>query len=100
MPQHVQVFRARVRPDRVEALTAIRPKAVEEARAACPELLHAELVRVDEETWLDILTWSSPDGLEVLMSRSAGLPALGEMHALIEEVAEVRLGELVHSTRP
>jgi len=74
MANYVQVFRGKVRPDRAAALAELRPKAIAEAQAACPALLHAELVRLDDDTWLDILTWSRPDGAEVLMANAAGLP--------------------------
>ena len=100
MANHVQVFRGKVRPDRAAALAEIRPKAIAEAQAACPELLHAELVRLDDDTWLDILTWSRPDGAEVLMAKASGLTPLAEMHSLLDDLTDTQLGELVHTTRP
>lgn len=90
----VQVFKSRVRPDNVERLLAVRGPAIEEAQAACPELLAAQLVRVDEETWLDILTWKAADSGDRLMARAAELPLLQEMHGLVEEVVAVDGGEV------
>jgi hypothetical protein len=40
-------------------------------RARVPELLWAQLVRLDDTTWLDVLTWSRPDGEQRLMERPA-----------------------------
>jgi hypothetical protein len=37
MATYIQVFRGKVRPDDVARLIEIRPKAVAEAQAACPE---------------------------------------------------------------
>ena len=94
----VQVFRAKVDPANVDRLLEIRPRAIAQAREACPVLVRAELVRLDEETWLDVVTWTAPDGAEQLMARAADLPLLGEMHALIGDVLGVDLGELKDST--
>lgn len=98
MAHFVQVFRAKVDPADVERLLAVRPTAIAEARAACPVLVRAELVRLDAETWLDILTWTAPDGAEQLMADAEGLAALAEMHGLIGEVLSVDVGELLSST--
>jgi hypothetical protein len=95
----VQVFRAKVDPANVSRLLEIRPEAIEQARAACPVLLRAELVRLDEDTWLDILTWSEADGAAQLMQRAGELPLLGEMHSLVSEVVAMDIGELAHSTQ-
>jgi hypothetical protein len=65
-----------------------------------PALLRAELIRLDEETWLDVLTWSRPDGVDELMAKAEQLPLLGEMHSLIGDVLSVDMGELAHSTQP
>jgi hypothetical protein len=47
MGAHVQVFQGKVRPEHAAALAEIRPRAIAEVQAVCPELLHAELVRMD-----------------------------------------------------
>lgn len=96
--REVQVFRATVDPANVARLLEVRPAAIAQARAACPALLRAELVRVDEHTWLDILVWDGPGGADALMARAADLPLLGEMHALVGEVLAIDTGELAHTT--
>jgi hypothetical protein len=78
-------------------LLEIRPAAIAQARAACPLLVRADLVRLDDRTWLDILTWSEPGGADRLMAVAGGLPLVGQMHALIAEVVSVDTGELAHS---
>ena len=96
----VQVYRATVDPANVPRLLEIRPQAIAEAQAACSALLRAELIRLDEKTWLDVLTWSRPDGVDELMAQAPNLPIVGEMHSLIGEVLAVDTGELAHSTMP
>ncbi|MDP9416403.1 MAG: hypothetical protein M3P48_00855 [Actinomycetota bacterium] len=98
MSYFVQVFRAKIDPANVQRLRQIRPRAIAEAQRACPALVRAELVRLDEETWLDVLTWSAPDGDQQLMARAHGLAALGEMHGLVRDVVAVDKGELLTST--
>ena len=56
MGEYLQIFRARVPEESVAALLEIRPAAIAEARRLCPELLRAQLVRLDDTTWLDVLT--------------------------------------------
>lgn len=98
MPIEVQVYRATVDPANVPRLLEIRPAALAQAQAACPVLVRADLVRLDERTWLDILTWSEPGGVDQLMAVAGDLPLVGQMHALFGEDLAVDTGELVHTT--
>lgn len=103
MYTYLQVFRARVASEDVARLLAVRPAAVAQARAACPELLRAELVQLDEHTWLDLLTWSAPDGPDRLMAAAGGghdLDALHEMHGLVGQVLAVEQGRVAHTSQP
>lgn len=85
MSQYVQVWKARVPDGRVEELLAVRPEAIAEARRVCPALVRADLLRVDADVWLDVLTWSGPDGEERLMARAEAFDALHRMHSLLED---------------
>jgi hypothetical protein len=78
--EYLQIFRARVPRQSVAALLEIRPAAITEAQRLCPELLRAQLVRLDDGTWLDVLTWSSPDGEQQLMERAAEFDAVTTTH--------------------
>ena len=49
MSEYLQVWRARVAEASVARLLAVRPAAIAEAQALCPELLGAELVRVEDD---------------------------------------------------
>jgi hypothetical protein len=68
-----------------------------EAKRLCPELLRAELVRVGDGTWLDVLTWSVADGEERLMARSGEFDSLIRMHGFLENAEPVGRGEVVAS---
>ena len=95
MTEYLQVWRAKVPEDNVERLLEIRPAAIAEARRLCPELLAAELVRLGDGTWLDVLRWSCPDGEERLMRYADRFDALHKMHDLLEEAEQVARGEIV-----
>lgn len=94
---YVQVWRVRVPADSVEPLLAIRPAAIAEARGLCPDLLRAELVDLGDGTWLDVLTWSRPDGEERLMAHAEHFAALMTMHGLLEDADPVGRGRVVAS---
>src|SRR5512132_1074800 len=98
MSEFIQLFRARVPDESVAPLLEVRPSAIAEARRLCPELLGAELVRLDDGTWLDVLRWSSADGEERLMKRAADFDAVTKMHGLLLEVEEPLRGEILHSS--
>jgi hypothetical protein len=52
-------------------------------------------VRLEDGTWLDVLTWSCPDGEERLMRHADQFDAVNKMHALLEDVSQVGRGEIV-----
>jgi hypothetical protein len=95
MDEYVQVWRARVADDVVEQLLAVRPAAIAEAKRLCPELLRAELVRLGDGTWLDVLTWSVPDGEERLLARAEEFRELHAMHDLLDEAEAIGRGEVL-----
>ena len=97
--EYLQVWRAKVSDENVERLLAVRPAAIAEAQRLCPELLRADLVRLGDGTWLDVLTWSCADGEERLMSRAGEFDALHAMHTLLEDAEQLGRGEIMAAAR-
>ena len=95
MTTYEQVWRARVPDGNVEQLGGHPARAVAEARRLCPELLRADLVRLDDGWWWDVSTCNCPDGEEHLMARAAEFDALHTMHALLEDAEQVARREVV-----
>jgi hypothetical protein len=95
MTEYLQVWRANVAEASVERLLELRPAAIAEAQRLCPELLGADLVRLEDGTWLDVLRWSCPDGEERLMAHAEQFDAVEKMHALLEDATQVGRGEIV-----
>jgi hypothetical protein len=98
MSRYLQIFRASVPQANVERLLAVRPEAIAEAQRLCPALIDAELVKFQDGTWLDILTWDQPNGEELLMARASEFVVLPEMHGLLTDVSVPEFGEIQHST--
>jgi hypothetical protein len=99
MAEYLQVWRARVREGNVGRLLEVRPPAIAEARRLCPELLGADLVRLADGTWLDVLRWSCPDGEERLMRHAHLFDAVHRMHELLEDAEQIGRGEIVAAAR-
>jgi len=95
MAEYLHVWRARVAEGSVARLLAVRPAAIAEARRLCPALLAADLVRLEDGTWLDVLRWSSADGEQRLMRHAERFDAVAKMHALLEDADPVGRGEIV-----
>jgi hypothetical protein len=100
MSEYLQVWKARVAEESVERLLELRPAAIAEAQRLCPHLLAADLVRLDDGTWLDVLRWRSADGEERLMQHAGRFDAVSKMHALLEDAEQVGRGEIVAPARP
>lgn len=99
MTEYLQVWHARVDDDAVERLLEVRSAAIAEAQHLCPELLAAELVRLEDGTWLDVLRWSCPDGEERLLQHAERFDALHKMHALLDDASQVGRGAIVEPAR-
>jgi hypothetical protein len=98
MADHLQIFRVRVPEESVPRLLDIRPAAIAEAQRLCPALLRAELVRLDDGVWLDVLTWSGADGEDQVMQRASEFDAITKMHDLLVDADEPLRGEILHSS--
>ena len=95
MAEYLQVWRARVTDSDVEPLLAVRKDAIAEAQRLCPGLLSAELVRLGDGVWLDVLRWTVSDGEERLMARAEEFDALHRMHGFLVDAEQLGRGEVV-----
>lgn len=93
----IEIYRVRVDPANVERLLEIHDEAVAEYQEHIPELLGIELVRLDEDTWLDIIRWSGPVDPQRMEAAACG-PRAAEVHALMADELGHDRGELVHSS--
>jgi len=54
-----------------------------------------QIFRADT-TWLDVLTWSRPDGEQRLLERAAEFDAVTSMQDLLVDMEQPLRGEIVH----
>ena len=94
----VEIYRVRIDRSNVERLPATHGAAVAEFQEQLPQLLRADLVRLDDDVWLDILTWSELVEDERIARASERTPTAAEMHGLMTEQLGHDRGEVAHST--
>jgi hypothetical protein len=95
---YIEIYRARIDPGNADRLLEIRADAVAEFQRLVPELRRADLVRLDDDVWLDILTWSAPVSEERIAEAAEAAPVSAEMHSLMTEMLAHDRGELVHTS--
>ena len=61
MPTTVELTRFRVDPSKVDALLAARPAMLADFRDDRAGFLDADLVRLPDGEWLDIVRWRTPE---------------------------------------
>ena len=81
MTEYLTVWRAKVTEADVRPLLDVEPQAIAEAQRLCPALLGADLVNLGDGTWLHVLRWSAPDGVETLMARVDEFVLVHTMHS-------------------
>jgi hypothetical protein len=94
----IEIYRVRIDPASVPRVLEIHEAAVAEYQEQVPELLAAELVRLDDDVWLDILRWNGPVEPARIDAAAACTPTAAEFHALLADELGHDRGELVHST--
>lgn len=95
--RYVQIIRTEVPEASVDDLLAVRGEAIAEAQSLCPSLIGAELIQLDDGVWLDILTWSEPDGEAVLMAQAEHFSAVAEMHGMFSDTHGSEVGRSRHT---
>jgi hypothetical protein len=90
----VEIHRVRIDPANVERLLQVRGPAMVELQMQCPQFRQGDLVRLDDDVWLDILTWSGP----VISRAAVQSPTHAEMRGLITAELGHDQGERVHTT--
>ena len=90
----VEIHRIKIDPANVDRLLQLRGPALVELQMKCPQLRQADLVRLGDDVWLDILTWSGP----VISRAAAQAPTYAEMRGLITAELGHDRGERVHTT--
>jgi hypothetical protein len=97
MADYYQVVHARVHPEVEEEMLGHREAFVISMRRAVPGLLDAQLVKLEDGTWLDIVRWASPADAEAGASAHERVPEAAEMGRFVSEVTSIQQGRAAHS---
>ena len=81
-----EVVRSRVRAGAEPEMLAARPGMIDAVRSRCPGMLDAQLVHLDDGTWMDIVTWESREAAERAAAQFPAIPEATAMSALLDEV--------------
>jgi hypothetical protein len=87
-----EVVHSRLQPGSEEAMLALRPRFVAAIRAAAPGLRDAQLVQLDDGSWLDIVQWDSREAAEAGVAAHGSVPEAVEMGQHISEVLAIHQG--------
>ncbi|MEV7992121.1 alpha/beta hydrolase [Streptomyces sp. NPDC086077] len=81
-----------VAPDRTSKMLAARPAMLSAFRTDRRGFIAARLVRVAENTWLDMVEWADADAFDASRAKGANLPEIAAFFATIDELVSVRSG--------
>jgi quinol monooxygenase YgiN len=90
----IEITRFRVDPARADELVAARAPMLAAFRAHRPAVLSADLVRIDESTWVDLVRWASRADFDAAQDHSADPPEMGAFFAVIAELISMEVGEV------
>ena len=91
----VDLFHATVPAEDAERLLRVRGPALARLRERVPGLRRAELVRLDETRWVDVLVWASPQDADAA-AHAEDLAELRELHAIVGPPTAHERGTLEH----
>lgn len=87
-----EVVRSKVRPGREGEMLELRPRMIAAVRERFPELLDAQLVRMEDGTWMDLVSWSSREAAEKAAAAMEDIPEAAAMAGLLEEIVSFEHG--------
>jgi quinol monooxygenase YgiN len=96
----IELTRFRVRPERTGALLAARPRMLADFHADRAGFLGAQLVRLPDDQWLDIVTWRSPQDFAASRAKGANLPGIKAFFDAIDELVSAEQGENADGGQP
>ena len=83
----IRTTRFTVDPADAETMLARRRQLLDAVRASFDGPDEARLVRLDDQTWLDIWRWDSAQALRAALNGAPGLPEAGAAFALTRHAA-------------
>jgi quinol monooxygenase YgiN len=90
----VELARFRTHPGRADELIAARPGMLASFRAGRPGFVRADLVRITDDEWLDVVIWESSEAYAASRAKGGDTPAVQAFFAPIAELVSAEEGTL------
>jgi len=90
----LRVTRFKTDPADAEAMLGRRADLIAAVRRDYPGLLHAQLAKVDDETWIDAWRWDSRDHAQAAIGNVSNIPEAGAAFSLTRD-ATAEFADLV-----
>lgn len=89
--------RSGTQPSCLIGVDAVERRTLGPAATELSNTARCSSVRLDEDTWLDILVWNDTAGAAATKDTLGQLPLVAQMHSLVSAVASINVA-LVRST--
>jgi hypothetical protein len=96
MGRVLEIVRSTIPPENEAEVLARRPAAMAAFQAAFPGLVAATLARLDDGSWIDVLTWRSQEDAAQAAAHFGEVPELASFMALIGQVQAFDQGTIEH----
>jgi quinol monooxygenase YgiN len=90
----LRLTRFKTEPADAEEMLARRNALVDAVRRGFPGLVHAELARIDDQTWMDAWRWESRANAEAALASVADIPEAAAAFSLTRD-ATAEFADLV-----
>jgi hypothetical protein len=90
----LRLTRFKTDPADAEEMLARRNALVDAVRRAYPGLIHAQLVKVDDDTWMDAWRWESRANAQAAIADTAAIPEAAAAFSLTRD-ASAEFADLV-----
>jgi Antibiotic biosynthesis monooxygenase len=90
----LRLTRFKTDPADAEEMLARRNALVDAVRRAYPGLIHAQLVKVDDDTWMDAWRWESRANAQAAIANTAAIPEAAAAFSLTRD-ASAEFADLV-----
>lgn len=88
----MELTRFVVAPEQTDAMLAARPAMLADFAADRAGFLGAQLVRLPDDQWLDIVQWRSADDFAASRAKGANLPGIKAFFDTIKELVAAEEG--------
>lgn len=91
----IELTRFRVMPSRTSEFLAARPRMLTDFRADRSGFLQAQLIRLPDDQWLDIVTWRSREDFAESRRKGPNLPGIKAFFDTIDQLVSNEQGTLM-----